>query len=210
MAQANCSGGSNHVRWFAPAQGGRWCTALWGVGPHIGNSAAIVSDHTGMVLDVLNRSQARAAPVVVSGMGNGREPATDHCAFRAADGPSMTTRPYGSTWPTTITPHLLINRRTGPRTNRVRRGFPWLKLGVTPQALREDRILQEIHATGDGLRRICDLFVPAVSGAMGCTAGLDGCAGGHGGAVRQYGGRVMRRALLDRATVVEGVASAGV
>ncbi|MFC9677890.1 hypothetical protein [Streptomyces sp. NPDC056949] len=79
----------------------------------------------------------------------------------------------GRTWPTTINPHLFINRRTGPRTNRVGRGFPWVKLGVKPQALREDRILQEIHATGGDVRRICDLFGLTVAGAMRYTTGLD-------------------------------------
>lgn len=77
------------------------------------------------------------------------------------------------TWPATINPHLLINRRTGPRTNRVGRGFPWVKLGVTPQALREDRILQEIHATGGDVRRICDFFGLTVDGAMRYTAGIE-------------------------------------
>lgn len=77
------------------------------------------------------------------------------------------------TWPTTINPHLFINRRTGPRTNRVGRGFPWVKRGVTPQALREDRILQEIHATGGDVRRICDLFGLTVAGAMRYTTGLE-------------------------------------
>lgn len=77
------------------------------------------------------------------------------------------------TWPATINPHLFINRRTGPRTNRVGRGFPWTKLGVAPQALREDRILQEIHATGGDVRRICDLFGLTVAGAMRYATGLE-------------------------------------
>ncbi|MBG6191706.1 hypothetical protein IWX64_002673 [Arthrobacter sp. CAN_A212] len=34
-----------------------------------------------------------------------------------------------------------------------------------PQALREDRILHEIHATGSDIRRICDLFGLSVEGA---------------------------------------------
>lgn len=78
VVQANCSGGSNQVWWFAPREG--WRPLVEGpIGrvPHINHSAAIVSDHTGMVLDVLNRSQAHAAPVVVAGLGDGREPATN-------------------------------------------------------------------------------------------------------------------------------------
>lgn len=37
------------------------------------------------------------------------------------------------------------------------RQFPWTNTRRKPQALREGRRLQEIHATGD-IRRICDLF----------------------------------------------------
>ncbi|WP_040689032.1 hypothetical protein [Nocardia vinacea] len=32
------------------------------------------------------------------------------------------------------------------------------RLGLTAQAIREDRILDEPHPTGVGIRRICDLF----------------------------------------------------
>ena len=33
------------------------------------------------------------------------------------------------------------------------------------EALREDRILSEIHATGGDIRRICDLFGLSITGA---------------------------------------------
>ncbi len=69
------------------------------------------------------------------------------------------------TWPETINPYLLINRRTAPRTCPVGPNYPWIELGVRPQALREDRILAEIHATGGDLRRICDLFGLSIAGA---------------------------------------------
>jgi hypothetical protein len=62
------------------------------------------------------------------------------------------------TWPATSNPHLFINRRTAPRLLPVSRAFPWRQTSLRPQALREDRILQEIHATGGDVRRICDLF----------------------------------------------------
>jgi hypothetical protein len=39
--------------------------------------------------------------------------------------------------------------------------------------LREDRILHEIHATGGDIRRICDLFGLAVSGAVRYLPPLD-------------------------------------
>ncbi len=62
------------------------------------------------------------------------------------------------TWPATINPYLLINRKTAPRLTRSGRYFPWVRAGISPQALREDRILDEIHASGGDVRRICDLF----------------------------------------------------
>ncbi|WP_231941162.1 hypothetical protein [Arthrobacter sp. U41] len=69
------------------------------------------------------------------------------------------------TWPGSANPHLLINRRTAPRLLPVSRQFPWTGLTLRPQALREDRILHEIHATGGDIRRICDLFGLSVEGA---------------------------------------------
>jgi hypothetical protein len=75
------------------------------------------------------------------------------------------------TWPNTINPHLLINQRTAPRLLPTGRGR-WQRTGVRPQALREDRILQEIHATGGDVRRICDLFGLSVEAAMRYAATL--------------------------------------
>ncbi|ABK05857.1 hypothetical protein Arth_4216 (plasmid) [Arthrobacter sp. FB24] len=69
------------------------------------------------------------------------------------------------TWPGSANPHLLINRRTAPRLLPVSRQYPWTGLTLRPQALREDRILHEIHATGGDIRRICDLFGLSVEGA---------------------------------------------
>jgi hypothetical protein len=43
--------------------------------------------------------------------------------------------------------------------------FPWIHSALSAQALREDRILHEIHATGSDVRRIADLFGLTVSGA---------------------------------------------
>ncbi|MFI5660892.1 hypothetical protein [Streptomyces sp. NPDC051684] len=39
-------------------------------------------------------------------------------------------------------------------TTPVSRNFPWIAAQLKPQALREDRILQEIHATGGDVRRM--------------------------------------------------------
>lgn len=38
------------------------------------------------------------------------------------------------------------------------REIPLARHHPDPQALREDRILHEIHATGGDVRRVCDLF----------------------------------------------------
>ncbi len=70
------------------------------------------------------------------------------------------------TWPRSINPHLFIGRVSAPRLVPVGKQFPWKGTGLRPQALREDRILQEIHATGGDVRRICDLFGLTVDTAM--------------------------------------------
>jgi hypothetical protein len=69
-------------------------------------------------------------------------------------------------WPGSINPHLFVNRRTAPRSTPVSRPFPWKTLKIKPQALREDRIIQEIHATGGDVRRLCDLFGLSIGTAM--------------------------------------------
>ncbi|WP_256077022.1 hypothetical protein [Streptomyces sp. BpilaLS-43] len=70
------------------------------------------------------------------------------------------------TWPATCNTHLFINRKTAPRTTPVSRNFPWIAAQVKPQALREDRILQEIHSTGGDVRRIYDLFGLSITAAL--------------------------------------------
>lgn len=70
------------------------------------------------------------------------------------------------TWPATVNPHLFINRRTAPRRIEVSRPFPWKQVDLAPQTLREDRILDEIRATGGDIRRVCELFDLSVSAAM--------------------------------------------
>jgi hypothetical protein len=68
-------------------------------------------------------------------------------------------------WPNTANPHLIINRRTAPRLTPVGATYPWRQAKLSPQLLREDRILSEIHATGGDVRRICDLFGLSIAGA---------------------------------------------
>lgn len=70
------------------------------------------------------------------------------------------------TWPTTVNPYLFINRRTAPRLTEVSRRFPWTEVNLRPQTLREDRILDEVRATGGDLRRVCELFGIRVETAL--------------------------------------------
>ena len=70
------------------------------------------------------------------------------------------------TWPGSINPHLFVSRRSAPRFVPVGRQFPWRNTRLRPQALREDRILQEIIATGGDVRRICDLFGLSINAAL--------------------------------------------
>jgi hypothetical protein len=67
--------------------------------------------------------------------------------------------------PTTANPHLFIHYRSANHLGPVK--IEWLthRLGLSTQALREDRILHEVHATGGDIRRLCDLFGLSVSGA---------------------------------------------
>lgn len=60
-------------------------------------------------------------------------------------------------WPGSINAHFLIHTRSAGTLEQVK--VPWLtdKLGMPTHALRQDRILAEVHAGGD-LRQICDFF----------------------------------------------------
>ena len=78
-----------------------------------------------------------------------------------------------ATWPNTINPHLFINRRTAPRLTPVSRPFPWRDVKLRPQTLREDRILDEVRATGGDVRRICELFGLSVEGALRYTSTMN-------------------------------------
>lgn len=69
------------------------------------------------------------------------------------------------TWPNTQNPHLLITRRSAPRLVAVSRTFPWRISNVKPRALRDDRILAEVRATGGDARRLTDLFGVSIDSA---------------------------------------------
>lgn len=78
-----------------------------------------------------------------------------------------------ATWPHTINPHLFVSQKSAPRLIPIGRQFPWTNTNLSPQALREDRILQEIHATGGDIRRICDLFGLSIEAAMRYASTID-------------------------------------
>jgi hypothetical protein len=82
-------------------------------------------------------------------------------------------------WPNTINPHLFVTTRTAPRLVMTGRQFPWKKTSLQPQALREDRILVEIHATGGDVRRICDLFGISIETALRYARTLQRDIEGH-------------------------------
>ena len=68
-------------------------------------------------------------------------------------------------WPNTANAHLFINKHTAVRTCPV--SIPWITttLGISAQAIREDRILHESIATRGDVRRLGDLFGLTVGGA---------------------------------------------
>jgi hypothetical protein len=78
-------------------------------------------------------------------------------------------------WPATVNPHLFINWYTAVRETPVSSLWISHTLGISPQAVREDRILDEALATGGDIRRLCDLFGLTVGGAVRYTgsAGTD-------------------------------------
>jgi hypothetical protein len=68
-------------------------------------------------------------------------------------------------WPRTVNPHLFINTYTGVRTGPVSQLWINQTIGLSAQAVREDRILHEAIATGGDIRRLIDLFGLSVAGA---------------------------------------------
>jgi integrase len=75
-------------------------------------------------------------------------------------------------WPNTVNPHLFINLHTAVRTCPADPTWVSATIGVSAQAIREDRILHEAITTGD-IRRLCDLFGLTVGGAERYTHTID-------------------------------------
>ncbi len=78
-----------------------------------------------------------------------------------------------TTWPRTLNPHLFVSLLTAGRLSPPGHQFPWQKAGISAQALRNDRIIQEIQATDGDVRRIADLFGIGVDAATRYLRVLD-------------------------------------
>ena len=76
-------------------------------------------------------------------------------------------------WPNTANPHVFINQITANQTTSATSKWVNARLGVAAQLLREDRIVDEITATGGDLMRICTLFGMTVDGAQRYAAVLN-------------------------------------
>jgi len=76
-------------------------------------------------------------------------------------------------WPNTSNPHVFVHYRTATGTGPI--GHTWIgrRLGIAAGAIRDDRILDEVNATGGDIRRICDLFGIGVDAAIRYVATLD-------------------------------------
>ena len=85
-------------------------------------------------------------------------------------------------WPATVNPHFFVHYLTAGNTGPVHRIWVNRRLGMSAFALRQDRILDEVVATGGDQRRICDFFGVTVATAEHYTStlghpGLDGDLG---------------------------------
>jgi hypothetical protein len=76
-------------------------------------------------------------------------------------------------WPKSANPHLFIHYRTATQTRPVGVHWLYLRLGSSVRAIREDRILDEAHASAGDVRRLCDLFGLSVKAASRYTATVD-------------------------------------
>jgi hypothetical protein len=79
------------------------------------------------------------------------------------------------TWPNSANPHLLLTARSAYGVNPA--GAPMDQAEdrrpQCAQAIREDRILNEAHATGGDIRRIIDMFGRSVTAAEHYAATVD-------------------------------------
>lgn len=76
-------------------------------------------------------------------------------------------------WPATNNSHFFVSAHTAPNTSAVGARFVWLKVGTSPQKLREDRILEEAQSCNGDIRRLCDMFGLSVQAATRYAVSLD-------------------------------------
>lgn len=78
-------------------------------------------------------------------------------------------------WPHTANPHLLVHYRTTSRIDPVGRRWIWSILGpgLSATAVRDDRILDEAHATRGDARRLADLFGLSIQSGSRYTATIE-------------------------------------
>ena len=76
-------------------------------------------------------------------------------------------------WPNTANPHLFINDQGHTRTRAVTLWWIRQRLGMSGQTIRQDRILNEAHASQGDVRRVCDLFGLSIAGAYRYTTTVD-------------------------------------
>ncbi|WP_460401689.1 hypothetical protein [Actinophytocola sediminis] len=78
-------------------------------------------------------------------------------------------------WPNTVNPHLFLHFRSATRNDPVGKRWIWLTLGpgLSPTAVREDRILDEAHATHGDVRQLADLFGLSIKAGTRYTATVD-------------------------------------
>lgn len=78
-------------------------------------------------------------------------------------------------WPNSTNPYLFVHYRSAGRSEPVGKRWVWLTVGpgLSAAALREDRILNETHATAGDVRRLADLFGLSINASIRYAATLD-------------------------------------
>jgi hypothetical protein len=71
-----------------------------------------------------------------------------------------------ATWPTSTNPHTFIHQRSWTHHGPVWPARIAIQLGMSPQIIRRDRILDEAHAASGDIRALVDLFGLSIAGAM--------------------------------------------
>jgi len=76
-------------------------------------------------------------------------------------------------WPNSINPYLFVHVRNAGATRHVTAWWIRHQLPLPSMRIRQDRILDEAHATSGDVRALCDLFGLSIAGAYRYTAAVD-------------------------------------